>query len=141
MFRLDERSWPLVMMESEGVVTLKDVQLSMAAWERWLARKEPFGLFIRHHGSNQQIEPEAARLGSQWQQNRRDAIGRYCVGVALHAPSVEATALSHYVKRSQTLMGCPAQACQTEDEAKIWLTKRLLQRSAQPSNTLVESHS
>jgi hypothetical protein len=61
-FKLDESGWPIVMADWEGVLTDDELTLALGHIDRWLSRKERFGLLLDARGARGMSPEQRGRL-------------------------------------------------------------------------------
>lgn len=135
MFQSNEQEWPLVSLRNEGETSLEDMQHYIATWERWLERKEPFGVLLNQQGEVQKISKEVAALSNNWHKEHKEQIAQYCVGMAMITNSSRLLFLYKPIagQMVQKRMGCPGKVFTTEDEAKVWAAQQVTQKRASTS--------
>lgn len=124
-FRLDESGWPIVVAHWQSTLTDDELTLALAHIDRWLERKERFGLLLDTRGASG-MSPEAR--------------GRLVVHMKASAPLtakylVQATVVDSVLQRTLffavNLMfpnPFPSKVFAEMEPARAWLVQKLAAR-------------
>lgn len=134
MYRFDETNWPIVRIAATCDTSVFDEEEEYTAnWEAWLSREGPLGVLLAYEDEEHgQVEKDACRLSNRWHEENRERTGRLCAGIIGFVRSSKLLALYKPIasRAMQKVMDCPGKVCDSEEEARSWLSARLSEVAA-----------
>ncbi|MCZ2094815.1 MAG: hypothetical protein LC121_00820 [Anaerolineae bacterium] len=126
MIAVDEQAYPVVVVRSEGDITLEDVHGMAQALEGVFARKTPCGV-IMISDENAVSTQEARSVQARWLKQNKPRIAEICRGYALVLNSPAQLMLFKPIMALQgkRMMGCPAAVFGDIDAAQAWIREQL----------------
>lgn len=129
MLTINDKTWPIVYVNFDGVRTLEDVQEYLQNFENWLSREEKFSLIINQTNAelaHSNDSKEAHTIEIQWVNENKPRIAQYCSNVAMVIDSSEMLAKMQPMapKVIKQMFGCLGQAFGSIQEAEDWIKQQ-----------------
>ncbi|MEM8532589.1 MAG: hypothetical protein AAGF95_17225 [Chloroflexota bacterium] len=136
MVRVDMSTWPIVLIEVDGLATLAAMEEYNTAMEKLLdyaeQQPEPFGMIYLSQMTDadheqHKREKAAQKLSNNWLKDNKARIAQQCVGIAM---VTSATGMMKMMKpiaklSMKRLMGAPGDVFFTQTEAESWMAERM----------------
>ncbi len=125
MMTIDEQSYPIVVVRSEGELTLDDVQHFAQTLEAILDRSTPCGVIMI--SDEHSVTPEARSTQARWMKQHKPRIAQICRGFAwvIRSPAQLLLYKPMIALQGKRMVGCPAAAFGNLDEATAWVRTQL----------------
>lgn len=142
MLTITEETWPVVTIERDAPLQMSEMNLYIAAWERWLARNEPMGvILLTQEEKPEKAEKAVMKRSNEWHFANKIRVGQQCAGIAM---VVKNSALLTFLKPLATRgtkkrMGCSGQIFTDEAEARAWLHNQLAHFFKEPEKNQATS--
>lgn len=126
MMIVDQQDYPVVVIRSEGDVTLDDVQNFMQTMEAIFARETPCGVIMVSDEDTVSTQ-EARSVQARWLKRNKPRIGEICAGYALVLTSPAQLVFYKPIiaLQGKRMMGCPAAAFGDVEAARVWVRQQL----------------
>jgi hypothetical protein len=126
MITVDEQAYPIVVVRSEGDVTLADIRHFTQTLEAILARETPCGVIMLSN-EHSVTAPEARSAQARWMKQHKPRIAEICQGFAwvLASPAQLMLYKPILALQGRRMTGCPTAAFGDLDAATAWIQKQL----------------
>ena len=130
MVIFNEEKWPVVYVYIDGEKTLQDLQDYLTRFDKWLSRKECFGIIQKQEFTEQVQKKESKeikQLERKWIRQNKPRISQYCLGMAMIMSSTEALEKWQPIasKSILNMFGCSGQVFAAIPQAEEWMTKQM----------------
>ncbi|GEM_PF-4754774 len=129
MLTINDKTWPIVYVNFDGVRTLEDVQEYLQNFENWLSREEQFSLIINQTNAelaDSNSSKEVKKIEMQWINENKPRIAKYCSHIAMVVDWDEMLNKMQPMapKVVEQMFGCSGQAFGSIQEAEDWIEEQ-----------------